>query len=369
MNKIKKIGLVTWMGRNNYGTILQCYALQQKLRLLGYHVLLLPKHSHSISLKKLLKHLLSSLGLELYLRNLIGKKLNRKQIFKQENYHSVKTLTLHQYKKKLRGIDCFLTGSDQIWNTYYKYNPFFFLDFVEKGKRVAYASSIGTQRVNPQYAEQVKKHLLKFQHIGVREASAVKVLNMLTGRNDIVQVLDPTFLLTPSEWYDMSSKAEINATIPPKFILCYLIGNNSNYNNQIQILRTVSGIEDVFIIPSAESNGVKYDNTKQLTNLGPREFVWLIQHSSLVCTDSFHATALSINHSKDFVEFLRFDDGDQKSQNSRIYDILNHYGLSDRIYSSHSRNWAKPLDYNPVQEILAKDRAFSLNYLINSIEN
>ena len=31
-----KIGIMTWLYNNNYGTVLQAYALQKKLRLKGY---------------------------------------------------------------------------------------------------------------------------------------------------------------------------------------------------------------------------------------------------------------------------------------------------------------------------------------------
>ena len=92
-------------------------------------------------------------------------------------------------------------------------------------------------------------------------------------------------------------------------------------------------------------------------------------NASYVCTDSFHATALSINFSKDFVEFLRFSDRDIKSQNSRIYDLLNHYNLSYKIYSVNNSDWTNSIDYIKVQESLSSDRRDSLTFLINAIEN
>lgn len=94
----------------------------------------------------------------------------------------------------------------------------------------------------------------------------------------------------------------------------------------------------------------------------------LIQHAELVCTDSFHATAISINLSIDFIEFLRFNNDDNKSQNSRIYDLLEHYQLQERIYTPH-KDITQKIKYDPIKCILEKDRIDSMAYLINAIES
>ena len=66
--------------------------------------------------------------------------------------------------------------------------------------------------------------------------------------------------------------------------------------------------------------------------------------------------------------FLRFKDTDGLSQNSRIYDLLNHYGLLTRLYEGNSTSWWKPIDYNIVQKQLDKDREQSLSYLTHAID-
>lgn len=99
---------------------------------------------------------------------------------------------------------------------------------------------------------------------------------------------------------------------------------------------------------------------------GPYEFVKLLNRATIVCTDSFHACALSINLSKDFVVFKRFDDIDKRSQNNRIYDLMVMFGLENNIYS---KDWEYGhSDYSKVQEILNKKREESIGYLINAIE-
>ena len=77
---------------------------------------------------------------------------------------------------------------------------------------------------------------------------------------------------------------------------------------------------------------------------------------------------MSINLEKNFVEFMRFKDSDKSSQNSRIYDVLNHYGLSSRIYSNENTVWALPIDYSLITQKLDSDREKSVHYLSNAIE-
>ena len=98
------------------------------------------------------------------------------------------------------------------------------------------------------------------------------------------------------------------------------------------------------------------------------EFIYLIAHASWVCTDSFHATAISINLSKNFTEFLRFKDSDRGSQNSRIYDVLETFKLQNRLYNEMQDMWSKPIDFKESHAILNRLRIDSTDWLINAIE-
>lgn len=177
-----------------------------------------------------------------------------------------------------------------------------------------------------------------FSKIGVREETAVKAISKLLNRNDVCQVLDPTFLLTKNEWIALSEDAEIEFPIPENYIFCYFIGNNPWYVQQVENVKRVTGIQHIVQVCLYGVDCVELpDATNIYWDAGPIEFIRLIKDSSFVCTDSFHATAVSINLEKNFVEFMRFKDSDKSSQNSRIYDVLNHYGLSSRIYNNENR--------------------------------
>lgn len=373
---MKKIVLVTWVGNGNYGTSLQSFALHRKLEMLGYKVSFLQNFPNTFGFKYKVNNILSSLGID-------TKKIKetirpQKQTLKQrkladfisKNYSFYKPILSQSDLGELKAsTDVFVTGSDQIWNTAFRFTPFYFLDFAGDSKRVAYASSIGLNDFPKQHKPIVKELLSKFSHIGLREQTAVDIVSKLLGRADVVQVLDPTFLLNEVEWTEISDKATIEIKLPKKFIFCYLIGNNSWYKQQLGEVISATGIKNVIIVPAAENADFSIEGATVYENAGPLEFVKLIKESSFVCTDSFHATAISINLNKNFVEFMRFKDSDKVSQNSRIYDVLNHYQLMNRIYSDKTTEWSDGIDFKYSNIQLEEDRRHSLNYLINAIEN
>lgn len=365
---MKNITIVTWYYSCNYGTLLQAFALQKYLSCLGYNVNILNHFHLNNSIKSIFKRGFGILGLIKIVRffRFFNKKNLRRCIKKELNEKFV--FTHSQYRELIRNTDVFISGSDQIWNTYYCFDPFYFLDFAADKKRVAYASSIGTCSVDPAYEDEVSKLLSKYSCIGVREESAVRVLSGLTRRNDIKQVLDPTFLLNEKHWKDFGNIANYDFNIPERYMLCYFIGNNDEYSSQLEDVKIKCKIDNVIIIPSIENFDFKMKDAIIYENAGPKEFVNLIARSSLVCTDSFHATALSINMSKDFVEFKRFRENEKESQNSRLNDLLNHYGLKSRYYSS-SVDWQYHIEYETIQTLLQEDRVRSNEFLINAIES
>lgn len=374
MKKLRRIGVVTWMGTGNYGTSLQSYALCEFLKRKGFDVRLFYRDQYSKNfIKNIIYKIIGILCLYRFVERLKARRISVKAQkvcnFNQREYDSADIFIHRDICHFTSDVGLFVTGSDQIWNTYHSFNPFFFLDFAGDKKRIAYASSIGTKDIKAEYREEVKLLLRKFSHIGVREESAVKALKELLPQQEIVQVLDPTFLLTADEWKHFGEKAEIEISIPQNYIFCYLIGNRKEYAHQLADVKHRYGIENVILIPSAENPNIDITDATIYDAAGPLEFVHLLLGADLVCTDSFHATAISINAGKNFVEFMRFDDSDKQSQNSRIYDVLNHYGLSERIYNAESDSWTANIDFSNPHKILEDDRKKSTDYLINAIEN
>lgn len=374
-SKKKYIGIITWLGTGNFGTSLQSYALHRKLEEMGYRVCFVPYFNAAsftlwAKIKKFRNYpkLWAKFFLNKYIE--IRNQSNKSKIhfFNKNNYNVQLIDTQKEYDKILQEIDVFVTGSDQIWNCYHAFEPFYFLSFAENVKRIAYASSIGTSDFPKKFEAKVKNLLSKFNHISVREKSTVPLLKKLLNRNDIRQVVDPTFLLDEKHWLSFAEKAKIEINLPEKYILCYFVGDKSCTEQMISEVREQLGINNIIIIPALENTDVLFSNAIIYRKAGPYEFVYLISRAEFICTDSFHATAISIIMQKNFIEFMRFKNDDEKSQNSRIYDLLNQYQLINRLYKHNDLSLFSPIDYISVTKIVQKDREDCLTYLKNSIE-
>lgn len=374
-NNKKRIGLVTWLGDGNYGTSLQAFALYKFLTDNGYDCSFVDQFDFTkFKAKSILRSYLRPLGIieEREKKRFIkkdSKKLLKLWNFLHSNIKRTSIDTRAQYNSLLNNTYVFCVGSDQVWNAYYNFNPFNFLNFAGENKRISYASSMGTKDFPDEYKKDIKQLLSKFAHISLREETGRKAVSDLTGRTDVKKVLDPTFLLNTEDWQQVGSKAEIEIDIPKEYILVYLIGNNEHYAKQVEDLKQKTGISNIIVIPAAENPNMVIEGATIYHDAAVAEFIYLLSHATWVCTDSFHATAISINMGKNFTEFLRFNDGDKASQNSRIYDVLNTFKLSGRLYNNDNYNWATLIDYTTAHNILDTLRKDSSEWLIDAIEH
>jgi hypothetical protein len=244
------------------------------------------------------------------------------------------------------------------------------LDFIE-AKKIAYSSSIGVDSL-PQNLVPVYQNSLKmFSHISVRELQGVDVLKKILGRNDIAMVLDPVFLLSTEAWNNYIDDAmpyKIDALKGEKYLFCYLIGGKEEYAKSIRDICQSWEIKKVVYIPSIENISMEIEGIK-CKSAGIKEFVWYLKSASLVCTDSFHATAFCIIYKKDFIELMRFVLDDIESQNSRIIGLLSRYGLNSRIFYKRPINYIDSIDYSEIEKRLDEDIVYSKKYLHNAIIN
>lgn len=360
MQREKRIAIVTWLGNGNYGTSLQSYSLVYKVQQLGYQTMFLNKVGVLRSIQKLFSIIIPKTNKVLTSRQ---RKFQRfVELYPIRNYYTI--LSPLQIRND---VDVYITGSDQIWNTYHYWDPFYYLYFAGKTKRIAYASSLGAATIHPKYRNRTLKYLQKFSHISLREQSSVSLLNQELGRNDVCCMPDPTFLLSSTEWEKLSNEV-LDGRLPDSpYLLVYMIGSNPDYVDMVQKIRVQSGISQVVVVASVESSPMQISGAIVISDAGPMEFVSLIKNASMVCTDSFHASALSINFSIPFCVGMRFKDTEVRSQNSRLYDLLARYDLSHRLYEGQEIYWLNE-NWERVQRLVKKDRDEAETYLINSIE-
>lgn len=369
---MKKVGIVTWFESENYGTALQAFALDDVLKRNGYAPYVIASFTYNhFGIVAVIRRIFDSIGLLLYLRSHFVRCVNRKRKIKIYNFfkdHSsvIRVNSKSHYNKLISEIPVFITGSDQIWNPNFL-ETFYLLDFAKNNKRIAYSSSIGVSEIPIELKSLYKDCLGKFEKIGLREDRAVSIVNELLETDKAIKVVDPTLLVSKEGWYDLISKSQL--CIQDKYILCYLIGNRKEYSEYVASIQRFIGIKRIIVITSAENDSIHLEGVEAdyFHDAGLEDFAYLINNSEFICTDSFHATAISIKLEKDFVEFMRFADSDPQSQNSRITDILARYRLADRIYIGENSIRSQHIDYSECNRVLNYDIQESMRFLLESI--
>lgn len=417
-----KIKLVTFAPHPNFGTCLQSYALNYLLRKMGHDVEFIynrretppPTFKHYIfaTLKRIIKTFLSEKqinrlkekkdtmtrnglsdnkepvilqlpnhrilsllskcpGYKLFAKRWYYGNLQKRKVFnftfEDGNFKMRRLFTNADYKNVVADADLFITGSDQIWNPFCGgYNPMMFLEFVNDGtKCVAYSSSISQPTIHPAIKDRMRAALGKFAHIAVREQRSVELLSKLLGRDDIRLVVDPTYLLTAKEWEEFGNRAKIEFTVPDKYIFCYFVGDKRAdvYEQMVQDVKRFTGIDEVITL-ECYNRSLNYGGGRLYKDAGPYEWVYLLRHASYVCMDSFHATVFALKFQKEFVHAMKDTDSETGSQNTRMYDIMQRYGIQYKLYANNTpKDWQRPINYERISAIIEKEVNNSMAYL------
>ena len=267
-----------------------------------------------------------------------------------------------QTKDKLPALndqfDMFICGSDQIWSVRESiFNPYYYLDFVTK-KKISYAPSLGTDKISEKAFEMIRKLLVDYAAISVRESVSAKQLSDLIGK-EVQWVVDPTLLRDRVFW------EQLTCGIPrrkKKYLLCYFLENKEWYFNYAKTIAKKLHLE-IVLLP----NRWDYLSSEYVvkTGVGPKEFVSLIRHSDYVLTDSYHGSIFSMIFERDFQYLLRFNMDDPNSQNIRIQSLFDYLNLNDRIVFNEMEN--KPAlrikDYSIITSKIDIQRKKSQKYL------
>lgn len=368
-----KIGVITIHKILNYGSALQAFALQTFLEketgcrceIIDY---LFPNCYHikerNYTLVEKLKrkfHILKD--------NCFHKHRKKRFEFFWNNYLHLSNLvykTQNNLKSHPPEYDIYITGSDQVWNTNTLMgDEMFLLSFVRnKARKVAYASSFGADSVGAKYIDIFVRNFKEYDCIGVREKTALRLLDELGVKNYKCVVCDPTLLLESSDYERLIQHSEIS--IEYQYILVYCLSYAFDpYPAILSVLNDVyekTKYRVVFINNTVRGFRGDY---KLYNNIGPCEFVYLFKNASFVVTSSFHGTAFSVINKKPFISVS------PEHNDTRIKDFLSFIGLeANLVYSNQT---AVDIDVNNKKQTTFEKffqyRAESIKFLVEAISN
>ena len=225
---MKKIGILTFHNAENYGAVLQAYALKTYLQKNIEHSIvdIIDYESPLIELSyKYIKPLfyfknsglrkLISFLLQFYY---LPKKIKIKKVFTK-----FRKEWLNVANNKFSEYNSIIYGSDQIWNPILTDNDLIYFGKNYNGKKISYAASDGGEL---DLTDEKVTHLKDFNRISCREKSlSDKLLKQL---NNVSTVCDPVFLLSKDDWLNkFSTKPSIN-----NYVLIYKIAENLDLDNE-----------------------------------------------------------------------------------------------------------------------------------------
>lgn len=358
---MSKIGIVTFHNAHNYGAVLQCYALQEALKNLGFNPEVI-NYSNDIftrgytdGIPKLGKSSPKELLRDLLLFPIKGNR-KRKRYDSFNNfiscYLNLSPTVTRNDKFDFEKYDAIIFGSDQIWNNSITDNDtFYFGDFSYSGSMISYAASAGKGYKN------ISKFisLLKgFEEIGVRELDLKDELKSL-GFSNVVTNIDPTLLLTADKW---KSKLGIMDKSVDDYVLVYPLRERKGTVKMAQEFAKRNCLKLVEI--GAQILYRKHKN--RIETLSPKDFIGLFANAKYVVTNSFHGTVFSIIFNRRF-NTIALNDG----EDNRVRNLLSNLGLEHNLIPLGKSVKFKNIDYDKVYNQLDILREQSKQFLLSSI--
>ena len=208
-----RVGIITFHCSYNFGSALQSFAMQAAVQRLGYAASLIDYRSKDFEQYRLVqfKHPKSFIRFctrpASYLKRRNAFHSFWKRFFNLTNKYNDKTI--YRMDELASEFDCFVCGSDQIWNldcTNGIVKPFF-LSFAGDRRRVAYAPSLAHTSFKPENFDKRSASALlsRFDYLSVREEETVSLFQSLVDK-PIEVVLDPTLLLNADDYAVMTSR-------------------------------------------------------------------------------------------------------------------------------------------------------------------
>lgn len=365
-NRGIRIAKFTLDGYFNYGNVLQNYALQQVLLRYADKVdtiwtqpeTFLPEKWLKWTWKMYIKWLINWRKFRTEIKNgHVGREMARQTKIRDfsDRYISYRRISLAELSNQIKQYDYCVVGSDQVWNPNFRNCHQFFLGFAPAEKRLSYAASISAEEIPAKEHDFFVQGLNGMKTLSVREQAGADLIEQLTGRKAEVHV-DPTLLLTADEWRSVSRRPTWYHG--GEYLLTYFLGRRPA---QIDAIAEELGLTIVNLLDEAV-----YEHYVT----GVDEFLWAIDHASLVYTDSFHGSVFSILFQTPFVVCDRVGTGKgdaSEKMGSRLDTLLGYFGFEDRRTNQFKdyriENPLQPPAWERCEPVLAKERSRSAGYL------
>lgn len=320
----KKIAIQTLFLHDNYGGILQAFALQNYLENLGFDVIHLNRHNKPDTLLKVKLFLHKIRYAAFYKMSNLNK--NTFKGFISKNIKLSPDLnSFSEWQKYIteQNFAAVIVGSDQVWRFEYVHHLIkeFFLDFEkEVTKKLSYAASFGVENIDVENLKNVEDLLSNFDAVSVREIQSINKLKEIGIGAD--HHLDPTFLLKKEHYIELF---DLNEDLNNEEIFCYVLDKNPFKQQVIDKVAKMVDLNYTTVFGDTP-NLDNYLDADIIFKPKPEEWLQKFLAAKYIITDSFHGMVFSIIFNKKFLVI-----GNEERGLSRFTSLLRQINLMDRL--------------------------------------
>lgn len=370
------IGILTFHWADDYGAMLQSYALKyylgrvskEKVEIIPYAPIKLTGRYwlYPVVGTEVGKKIKYSLISYTFIRNIsyLSEFIKRRRYMRDFRHHYLtgKPAVRNIRRISLKKYSAIFVGSDQVWNPEITVglDDAYMGNIKEKGncKLIAYGASFGGEVLPERYHAYFMKSISEnFSVVSLREKSAVPFVRSFFQGN-VTDVLDPTLLLEQKEWKKIGKLPQEQG---------YILFIYTEYNERMfQYLHDFSEeVQRKVVQISMPWPGQIRDWIHLEIKGGPSEFIGFFQNAEYVVTNSFHGMVFSILFEKKFLVFSHSD------KNARIENLLDKLSLSSRMVKSGSMpekgRMEEKIDWMYVKKLLEKEREYSAEFIRNAL--
>ncbi|WP_040198156.1 polysaccharide pyruvyl transferase family protein [Candidatus Soleaferrea massiliensis] len=326
----KKIGILTYHRAQNYGALLQAFALQRAVTQEGGNCEIIDYICDKIERDYALPSWKDGRSLSGRLRMLLTGRWQKRsregfERFRAEMLRQSGPCRMQDIAAVAHDYQILIAGGDQVFNPRGSgWDDAYFLNIDgASAEKYAYAASFGVflrdECQDP--LDDIRECLAKFTALGLRETTAARIMMRMLPAVPVETVLDPVLLLTPEEYRALES----DCGQTPGYLLLYAFELTGQMQDTARRISRETGKRILYI-----TNGVRpIRKLHPMRGVGPREFLWLMSHAGGLLTDSFHGAAFAVLFGIPFLTAVKEDD-------ERIPDLLDRLNLKDaRLSDAH----------------------------------
>ena len=327
----QRAGILTFLHNDNYGSLMQAWALQEQLRSLGIDAVHLDYRPDTQ--EKIRNLLRCGNSPALILDGVAKRRVKQAHPEAQRKTEALRAFREAHLRttnacrngaalaEAASAMDLLIAGSDQVWSPEWL-NERYFLTFGKPGQRkIAYAASLGVSEApKGRKARLMRRWIGGFDAISVREEAGAEIVRQMTGREAAVMP-DPVLLMERPQWTAVMDAPDRR----PPYLLAYFIGQKPDYWKTARELAKAKGLALAAFPVREEAWREAGDSC--IADVTPGSWLSAFAGAAYILTDSFHGTAFACMFGKPFTAMKRYGAGDRNSKNSRIEQLLGRLGL------------------------------------------